>query len=628
MRAGIYGTSAGVVCRSQSWAGTMAPTLPAMVPSPLRGLYGKPMMARRFVTNTQPSRVESVKPNVEQPSQHDMKSSFATNVSTEKESTSDASSERFFVGKKVAFPLVQNYVTNTWKKFGFQNIIHDDDDLFYFKFDSQTSVEHVPQQGLWMIRSTPIILHKWSPNLSFSNDEVKKVLVWVKMHKVPVVAYSEDGLSLIASQIVSDDKELKQIVKMVVPVVEGEGYTKEKIKVEYEWHPPTSTEKDPILNLKNPFETLSQQDDLVRASEAGECSGGNGDDRDRGDQLESLDTDSEVEEVYVEPMPKFSRSGNRLLMLVYVLRVVVLYWDGTPWLLMWCHKLVVRGMPWVLMGDYNVALNLEYSHSSSSRFNSAMIEFKDCVSPIEVMDINCSGIHFTWNQKPRGEGGLLKLDRIIGNLEFVDSFLATYALFQPYRISDHSLTVLKIPTLSGRKQKPFKFFNFLTFKVSFPHVVAIEWNKQVAGHSMYQIVSKLKSLKKPLRKLLHDQGNLHDQVNKLRHELDEIKEAMFSIGDDRAPGPDGYTSAFFKKGWDIMGVDVCKAIRDFFVNGHILKEINHTYISLIPKEVVSNNQSDFVQGRRISDNIVITHELMHNYHHNRGPPRCAFNVDI
>ncbi|GKF39418.1 putative reverse transcriptase domain, reverse transcriptase zinc-binding domain protein, partial [Tanacetum coccineum] len=46
------------------------------------------------------------------------------------------------------------------------------------------------------------------------------------------------------------------------------------------------------------------------------------------------------------------------------------------------------------------------------------------------------------------------------------------------------------------------------------------------------------------------------------------------------------------------------------------------------KEVVSENQSAFVPGRRISDNILITQELMHNYHRDRGPPRCAFKVDI
>ncbi|GJV96829.1 hypothetical protein Tco_1548406 [Tanacetum coccineum] len=40
---------------------------------------------------------------------------------------------------------------------------------------------------------------------------------------------------------------------------------------------------------------------------------------------------------------------------------------------------------------------------------------------------------------------------------------------------------------------------------------------------------------------------------------------------------------FLQKGWDIVGHDVCKAIRDFFVNGQLLKELNHTFIALIPK---------------------------------------------
>ncbi|GJT48009.1 hypothetical protein Tco_0974166 [Tanacetum coccineum] len=145
---------------------------------------------------------------------------------------------------------------------------------------------------------------------------------------------------------------------------------------------------------------------------------------------------------------------------------------------------------------------------------------------------------------------------------------------------------------------------------------------------------------------------------------EEIKAAMFDIGDDRAPGPDGYTSVFFKKGWNIVGDDICNAVRDFFSNGLLLKEINHTFLALIPKvptplrvndyrpisccnviykciskiitnrimegikEVVSDNQSAFIPGRRISDNILITQELMHNYHRNRGSPRCAFKIDI
>ena len=37
----------------------------------------------------------------------------------------------------------------------------------------------------------------------------------------------------------------------------------------------------------------------------------------------------------------------------------------------------------------------------------------------------------------------------------------------------------------------------------------------------------------------------------------EIKEAMFDIGEAKAPGLDGFTSEFFKSTWSVIGMDVC-----------------------------------------------------------------------
>ncbi|GJW38297.1 mitochondrial outer membrane protein porin 2-like protein [Tanacetum coccineum] len=118
-----------------------------------------------------------------------------------------------------------------------------------------------------MISNSPIILSKWSPYVSMTPKDVTKVPVWIKLHKIPLVAYSKDGLSLIATQVrkpimldaftssmcndpwggisyaralveISAGIDFKTEVSMVVPNEDGEGYTREVISVEYEWKPP------------------------------------------------------------------------------------------------------------------------------------------------------------------------------------------------------------------------------------------------------------------------------------------------------------------------------------------------------------------------------------------------------
>ncbi|GKE20007.1 RNA-directed DNA polymerase, eukaryota, reverse transcriptase zinc-binding domain protein [Tanacetum coccineum] len=144
----------------------------------------------------------------------------------------------------------------------------------------------------------------------------------------------------------------------------------------------------------------------------------------------------------------------------------------------------------------------------------------------------------------------------------------------------------------------------------------------------------------------------------------EIKNAIFDIEDTKAPGPDDFTTVFFKKAWAIVGTDVCKAVREFFNSGRMLGEINATLISLIPNvqipsnltefrliaccnvlykcinkvitnriklvlgSLVSSNQSAFIPGRQIRDNIMLTQELMKGYKRKRGPKRVAFKIDL
>nr|XP_043615904.1 uncharacterized protein LOC122587803 [Erigeron canadensis] len=397
------------------------------------------------------------------------------------------------------------------------------------------------------------------------------------------------------------------------------------------------------------------------------------------------------------------------------------------------HKNFVKDRPWCILGDFNSSLDLEDSFSGTSTISIGMRDFKECVNSLEMFDINGSGLHYTWNQKPKkGIGILKKIDRVMGNIHFIDCFPSACAIFQPYRVSDHSPCILKLPNIARGRKPPFKFANFFYTKAEFQGVVEQAWNTEIDGVNQYRVVKKLKLLKTPFQNLLFKQGNLHKRVDGLRTELDdiqrsidqepdsarlqelesdylqrfkeavldeenflkqkskidwlatggnvsktfvqhyekflgiqgdvslqpapdlftkvlnrntalkmirevsdtEIKDAMFSIFDIKAPGPDGFSSAFFKKAWSIVGKEVSLAIHDFFKKGKLLKELNHTILALIPKnqggldEVVSVNQSAFVPVRKISDNILLTQEIMHNYHRNQGPPRCTFKVDI
>ncbi|GJY66826.1 hypothetical protein Tco_0469064, partial [Tanacetum coccineum] len=114
----------------------------------------------------------------------------------------------------------------------------------------------------------------------------------------------------------------------------------------------------------------------------------------------------------------------------------------------------------------------------------------------------------------------------MGNVAFVTSFPTSYAHFLPFLTSDHTPAVFAIPEVAKAKPKPFKFHNYLTGKDGFILAVKKVWDSEVKGFSMFSLVSKLKILKKPLRKLNFDQGNLFANVERLRQELASIQAAM------------------------------------------------------------------------------------------------------
>jgi len=128
---------------------------------------------------------------------------------------------------------------------------------------------------------------------------------------------------------------------------------------------------------------------------------------------------------------------------------------------------------------------------------------------------------------------------------------------------------------------------------------------------------------------------------------DEIKAALDSMGDLKAPGMDGMPALFFKQYWDTVGADVTREVKKLLQGGEIQKGWNETVVVLIPKvsnlerlkdlrpislcnvvykiaskvlsnrlkfilpEIIALNQSAFVHGHMITDNVLLAYEMTH-----------------
>ncbi|GJZ75432.1 RNA-directed DNA polymerase, eukaryota, reverse transcriptase zinc-binding domain protein [Tanacetum coccineum] len=380
---------------------------------------------------------------------------------------------------------------------------------------------------------------------------------------------------------------------------------------------------------------------------------------------------------------------------------------------------------------------IEEHYARKSTISNDMQEFLDCVNNIGVEDLCMSGMFYTWIKSPSSPNTsiLKKLDRVMENDEFTSKF-------------------------KNAREKVIQVCQFHLRKSDFLPIVASVLKIQIDGFHMFQVVKKLKLLKKPLNNLQWKNGDVFERVTCLRSKLKsaqlevslfprdtekkkivvsifeefseaiddeekllfqkakvewlsegdsnttyfhrmvkskrnrnrimrinnekgdclegshiadefvnhfdkilgqsyhvvqldslgdiftnfltsneakdmvkgvtdlEIKNAMFGIGDSKAPGPDGYTTCFFKKAWPIIGNDVCYAIKEFFKTGKILKEINSTLIALIPKTPNPKLVTEFRPIACCNDNILLTQELLKGYNRKGGSKRSAIKIDI
>lgn len=156
-------------------------------------------------------------------------------------------------------------------------------------------------------------------------------------------------------------------------------------------------------------------------------------------------------------------------------------------------------------------------------------------------------------------------------------------------------------------------------------------------------------------------SNVNEGLIKI-HTTAEIHAALMAIHPDKSPGPDGFSASFFQANWSTVGPDIVQEIQLFFTSGFLPRNLNHTHVRLVPKgtgaktvsdyrlialcnvyykiiskllvgrlnsvlpNLISENHSAFVKGRAISENVPISHEILHFLKTSEASKNCSMAV--
>lgn len=74
--------------------------------------------------------------------------------------------------------------------------------------------------------------------------------------------------------------------------------------------------------------------------------------------------------------------------------------------------------------------------------------------------------------------------------------------------------------------------------------------------------------------------------------INEVIEATQQLKGSSAPGPDGITALFYQIFWNVIGQDILDYTLNILNKGGNPGQINHTFLSLIPKITNPSTPSD------------------------------------
>ncbi|KAF5464321.1 hypothetical protein F2P56_014405 [Juglans regia] len=302
--------------------------------------------------------------------------------------------------------------------------------------------------------------------------------------------------------------------------------------------------------------------------------------------------------------------------------------------------------PWLCCGDFNKILERSEKFGGRERPASQMRGFRDALDYCQLRSMDTVGSLYTWCNMREGYALIHeRLDRFASNVEWLELFPTSRVCNIITPVSDHSCLVLSTDVSTqniSRKSRSFKFESMwvgargceeaianawsiesdasLIDKIKHCRYNLTEWSKECFGNVRQKLSMKRRELEQ-LQILQVVQPCNSDSVNgDLVHEFtaSEIRGALFQMQPLKAPGPDGVMPSDLNL-TNIVLIPKTKQpeyLKDFRLISlcnviyKVIAKVLANRLKLALPGGISKNQSAFVPGRLITDNVLVAFETV------------------
>ncbi|VFQ81013.1 unnamed protein product [Cuscuta campestris] len=550
------------------------------------------------------------------------------------------------LGANPPLDVIKGFLSRIWSSYEIEGISFLKESQFIVKFRKEEDRNEIIKRKYYYMDNKPVLVKEWFPGSKIDLMELKDVPIWIQFPDLDLKYWSLSGLIKFGR---CKDNLLKGTKQLLL---EGNGLshasklhskrkTDNKVASNAKrmvWRPKTKTVMDDQENITREGETLTP----IPAEQPVVCN-------------EEIGERSKDDETYDMAVEGFTKVNKRKALRRSSLEgkesnyIVAEVWDQT-------HE----GFPMNQVVQKLKQLKHPLKKLNKSKSHSLETQIEETRAKLHDIQEHLKG--------DRADNDMIDMEKHLKkepHLKLRASFLMKsqqakvdwitlgdqnsklfYAWVKKRKLQNH---ITSLTNANGIEKEGKE-------KVA---EILVEYAKKQLGTSI-----ETESINKDIVEL-GNKLSIEQQLILISHVTpEEFKSCIFEIPNNKSPGPDGYSSGFFKNQWSKVGELTTRAIMSFFQKDDTLKQINATNLIFIPKKeepkspvdlrpiaccnvlyktiskifcrrlkkilpsIVSLNQGAFIEGRELVHNVLLCQEFARGYNRKNISPRCLMKLDL